>query len=180
MASTKPLYRPALREGIALLWLATLLLLGLVSAALIIWYALPAMPNAEQRVGQLEEFSITETPVQVLTPDGTTVWLVQQPDGLNLFSAINPGRQEQPDQWRCTLSWQAHEQRFIDPCSGDKFGLDGRPLTTPTWVNFSDRSLDSYAIIQRGESLYLGELIMGEPATVARERFCQQWERVCK
>jgi hypothetical protein len=59
----------------------------------------------------------------------------------------------------CTFAWEDANGRFVDPCSGSKFTLDGRLLESP-----APQDLNQYPITERSGELFidLTKMIPGE------------------
>ncbi len=76
-----------------------------------------------------------------------TAWVVKGAD--NKVVAFGP----QCTHLGCAYHWEAGENKFLCPCHGSEFGIDGKVLVGP-----ADRALDRYQTRIENNRLQIGEL----------------------
>jgi menaquinol-cytochrome c reductase iron-sulfur subunit len=81
-----------------------------------------------------------------------TAWVVKNPD--NKIVAFGP----QCTHLACAYHWEASSDKFVCPCHGSEFSIDGKVLAGP-----APRPLDRYAIKIDNNRLQLGELKQSAP-----------------
>jgi hypothetical protein len=84
------------------------------------------------------------------------LWLVHTPEGrLLAFAPVSPDYGEQITVDECRFAWSESVQRFIDPCSGDDWELDGRLNMIHSTELWSNRDLDQYALTVEDGLIYV-------------------------
>lgn len=101
----------------------------------------------------LAEYPPADIPYKIIRED-VTFWLVHTHEAL---LALDP---HTPDWRRCEYNWESPNSRFVDPCHGSKFALDGALLEGP-----ADQSLDRYRIRVEDSTIVvnLARVIPGAP-----------------
>lgn len=180
------IFTKTVREWLYYAAFASSAIFGLLIAALAIWYLLPSPTTWEIVLGEVSEFPPAERPHRVsATSRGQSLhfWVVNVDDQLIIFDRRNPGRLGY-DRWRCQTAWEEVNGHIIDPCSGDKYFLNGEPWEDPegysNWVNFSDRALDRFTYTINDGKIILGERVLGAQVSIDREIYCLQWPRECR
>lgn len=123
-------------------------------------------PPFQPLVYQLDDYPPRERPYRM---EGDAFWLVHTPEGeFFAFSPLAPTYNESIDGAECRYGWNATTKRFIDPCSGDEWDLDGQLSLEHSSELWSQRDLDRYAIsVQDGTiTVYLDRLSPGSPLSV--------------
>lgn len=88
----------------------------------------------------LENYPPSETPYQF-----GSFWLVHTPAGqLMAFSPVSPDYDDRISGEACQFTWAEATQRFVDPCSGDEWELNGRLNLEHSTELWSNRNLDQY------------------------------------
>jgi hypothetical protein len=91
-------------------------------------------------------------------------WLAHMPEGqLFAFAPLSPPYAADIDIDECRYIWDESGQRFIDPCSGDEWEIDGRLNLEHSPELWSKRDLDQYGIhaIEDVISVQFSPLISG-------------------
>ena len=96
------------------------------------------------------------------------LWLVNTGEQLLAFDRRSPyspdlpAGEQRPD--RCLYAWSEVNGRFIDPCSGDEWELDGTLNLAESTELWSNRNLDQYRVEVDGDIIYvhLDEIIFDE------------------
>ncbi|MFZ0547178.1 MAG: hypothetical protein WAM60_17155, partial [Candidatus Promineifilaceae bacterium] len=103
------------------------------------------------------DFPSTERPYPI-TVEGTQLFIVHTETGWLALDRRTPFLEADH---RCFFAWEEANGRFVDPCYGSKFTLDGRLLEGP-----ARRNLDQYPITEKSGELFvdLTTLIPGEAA----------------
>jgi hypothetical protein len=92
----------------------------------------------------LADYPPGETPYFIREGD---FWLVHTPAGqLMAFAATSPDYRPDIGLDACRFTWAESVGRFVDPCSGDEWGLHGRFSLAHSSERWSDRDLDQYLI----------------------------------
>ncbi|MDJ0753216.1 MAG: hypothetical protein QNJ45_06845 [Ardenticatenaceae bacterium] len=179
-------FSKTVREWLYYAAIASAAIFGLLIAALSIWYLLPSPTSWGIVLGEVSHFPPGERPYRVSAAVGgrsLQFWVVNVDGQLTVFDRRNPGRIGS-ERWRCFISWNEATGRFEDPCSGDKYFLNGEPWEggegSFKWVNYSDRALDRYNYTVRGGEIILGEPVLGAQVGIDREIYCLQWPRECQ
>ncbi|MCC6603958.1 MAG: hypothetical protein IT327_12145 [Anaerolineae bacterium] len=74
-------------------------------------------------------------------------WLVHTPTGeLIAFSPVSPEYDERVSVGECQFAWEEANQRFVDPCSGDEWELNGRLNLEQSSERWSNRNLDQFFV----------------------------------
>ncbi len=74
-------------------------------------------------------------------------WLVHTPDGqLMAFSPVSPEYDDRVSVEECQFAWEEANQRFVDPCSGDEWELNGRLNLEQSSELWSNRNLDQFFV----------------------------------
>lgn len=128
---------------------SSIMVFGLVSLAVLYQFALPR-PNLVS-LGPVKNFPPSDTPyfvrgekpVFIVNTDGKFIVLVAVP----------------PHPKACQARWLAEDAKFMEPCLGSQFKLDGTYILGP-----SPRNMDQYAYtIENGILLLnLDQKILGE------------------
>lgn len=98
-------------------------------------------------------------------PD-SNFWLVHTPAGhLIAFSPTSPAYRTEISLDACRFTWSESVMRFVDPCSGDEWELDGRLNLEHSTEMWSNNDLDQYVIkIYEGQIFVdLDHLVPGQP-----------------
>jgi hypothetical protein len=83
-------------------------------------------------------------------------WLVHTAAGrLLAFAPVSPEYAEQIAVDECRFAWSRPVQRFVDPCSGDEWELDGRLNLAHSTEMWSSRDLDQYAVTAEDDLIYV-------------------------
>jgi cytochrome b6-f complex iron-sulfur subunit len=128
--------KPTRREMLTYIWVGAMALLSAQAAGLGIHYARPRFKAGEFggrfKVGRVVDLpSPGDPPLNV--PKGK-FWLVRTDQYLvALYKACT--------HLDCMFDWNPHEGKFICPCHGSQFAVDGRLLSGP-----APRSLDHFQI----------------------------------
>jgi hypothetical protein len=94
----------------------------------------------------LADYPPGETPYFITEGD---FWLVHTPAGqLIAFAATSPDYRPDIGLDACRFTWAESVGRFVDPCSGDEWTLDGRFSLAHSSERWSDRDLDQYRILR--------------------------------
>lgn len=94
----------------------------------------------------LADYPPGETPYFITEGD---FWLVHAPAGqLIAFAATSPDYRPDIGLDACRFTWAESVGRFVDPCSGDEWTLDGRFSLAHSSERWSDRDLDQYRILR--------------------------------
>lgn len=149
------------RMLVRLLVLSVVLLLAaaLVAAA---WYAFPNQPSNQARLS-LDDYPPSDTPNLVESKD---FWLVHTSQGdLFVFVPVAPEYADHISVDECRFDWNQANGRFIDPCSGDEWELDGRLNLVHSTELWSSRDLDQFAsTVDDGLiTVHLDQVIAGAP-----------------
>lgn len=90
----------------------------------------------------LENYPPSETPYRF-----GGFWLVHTPDGqLIAFSPVSPEYDDRVSVEECQFAWAEANQRFMDPCSGDEWELNGRLNLEQSTERWSNRNLDQFFV----------------------------------
>jgi hypothetical protein len=101
-------------------------------------------PLVHPPVLPLKDYPPADTPYYVEAGD---FWLVHNPDGeLLAFVPTSPAYREDVPVGACRFTWDDAVRRFVDPCSGDEWELDGTLNLVHSTERWSNRDLDQYAI----------------------------------
>lgn len=101
-----------------------------------------AAPQPSQLTVPLVDFPPAAAPYPLL---GGQLWLVHTTDGqLMAFAPESPEYVEDIDIAECRFAWNAPTNRFVDPCSGDEWELDGRLNLEHSTERWSSDDLDQY------------------------------------
>lgn len=124
---------PSRREFLYYIWGASMLLLLGETAASLIWFALPRFKAGT--FGGIFNFPPERVPLAetapVSIPEGR-FHVVNLDQGLNVLYAVCT-------HLGCLPKWNVQEDRFLCPCHGSQFALDGLYLAGP-----APRSLDRF------------------------------------
>ncbi|NKQ34382.1 MAG: hypothetical protein HF973_02075, partial [Chloroflexi bacterium] len=113
---------------------------------------------------QLADYPPNDTPY-LIENDNVTFWLVHTPASqLMAFPVTVPGSTT-ADQDACRLAWDEAAQQFTDPCSGNRWGLDGRLDTLRFTAPPDSRDLSQYpvAIMDGAIFVQFHALTTGQP-----------------
>lgn len=122
----------ALRMLLVFLFVLTgLALLGFVMAS-VMRFTLPQVVLTE--VGPVEDFPLSDKPYEIHTDEGM-FFLVNTGEELIAHHPVYPRRPS------CAIRWRSEERRFIDPCSGTQFWLNGSYISGPP------ASMQRYALV---------------------------------
>lgn len=92
----------------------------------------------------LEDYPPSETPYFIAESD---LWLVHTPAGQRMaFPAYSPAYKPEVAVEPCRFAWSESVQRFVDPCSGDEWALNGRLNLEHSTELWSNRHLDQYMV----------------------------------
>jgi hypothetical protein len=110
------------------------------------------------QVGVSADFPVSTTPYPLDAPPAFIVHL----EGEWLVLSGHPPHPRFHD--TCLIVWDLERERFLEPCGGAYFALDGRYLGGP-----SPGDMDRYAFQIRGEEIWVEttRLISGEPVPTA-------------
>lgn len=131
-----------------------------------------AYPLVHPPALSLADYPPRSTPYQIEAGD---FWLVHTLQGeLLAFAPVSPDYVGPVTGEACRFVWSKAVQRFIDPCSGDEWELDGRLNRRHSAELWSRRNLDQYPIrVQEGKmTVQLDQLIPGAPL----ERTPSAWD----
>lgn len=105
----------------------------------------PTAPVPSTRLS-LADYPPGETPYFITEGD---FWLVHTPAGqLLAFAATSPDYRPDIGLDACRFTWAESVGRFVDPCSGDEWTVDGRFSLAHSSERWSDRDLDQYRILR--------------------------------
>lgn len=126
---------------LALFASAALLLAGAVAAGA--WYALPRSPELRV-ILDLVDYPPGNTPTLVVDGD---FWLAHTPQGeLFAFVPTSPESADHVSVDPCRYIWNSANGRFIDPCSGDEWELDGTLNLRHSTELWSNQGLYQYPV----------------------------------
>ncbi len=110
----------------------------------------PSRESAMPPILTLVDYPPSDTPYHIEDGD---LWLVHTPEGqLFSFAPIAPTYAEHIDVDECRYTWSTPQHRFIDPCSGDEWELNGALNLEHSTEMWSNRDLDQYGLsIQDGK-----------------------------
>jgi hypothetical protein len=123
--------------------------------------------NEPEPIIHVAELRIADYPPRstpYLIEDGD-FWLVHTLEGeLFAFVPVSPTYADHITEVECRFTWNENPARFIDPCSGDEWELNGRLNLEHSTELWSNRDLDQYAItVEDGMiSVDLDRKILGE------------------
>lgn len=109
----------------------------------------------------LADYPPRDTPYLV---ESGSFWLVHYPEGnLLAFVPVSPEYRDDVTVEACRFDWVEALGRFVDPCSGDEWELDGTLNLAHSTERWSNRDLDRYAItLQEGAfSVHPDQVITG-------------------
>jgi hypothetical protein len=104
--------------------------------------------------------------------EGRGFWLVHAGSQLLAFDPRSPlgtdWSMANPRSERCLYGWAEANGRFIDPCSGDEWELDGTLNLAESTELWNDRNLDQYRLEVDGDTIivHLDEIIFGATITI--------------
>ena len=102
---------------------------------------------------QLSDFPPSDTPYYMVDDN---FWLVHTPEGqLFAFSPVAPEYRASVAVEECQFIWAEANNRFIDPCSGDEWELNGRLNLEHSSELWSNRSLDQYYLSVLDEQIFI-------------------------
>lgn len=131
------------RELLYISLFISLALLLAVTAMAGAWYALPRQPD-DQVTLSIDDYPPSDTPYLI---ESQVFWLVHTPAGeLFAFVPVAPEYAAHISVDECRYDWSSSNDRFIDPCSGDEWELDGRLNLRHSTELWSNRDLDQYAV----------------------------------
>lgn len=127
---------------------AVLFIFLILVAALSLFYTLPRQDAGKVQipVGTSADFSSMDRPYPI-TAEGTSLFIVRTDTG---WLALDGQTPYEMSFGRCILAWEEANGRFVDPCSGSKFTLDGRLLEGP-----ATQDLDQYPITEKSGELFV-------------------------
>jgi hypothetical protein len=139
------------RTGLFLAFLLSILLLGLILGWVILRFALPQPRFA--LVGTLADFPPDPAPYQMKSE--RRFFLVNTGEALIALSNKPPHEIFR----HCSIHWNSAEGRFMEPCGGSQFSLDGSYLSGP-----SPRAMDRHPMRMEGDKLWVDttRMIEGE------------------
>jgi|GEM_PF-1592552 len=114
-----------------------------------------------QSILSLADYPPSDSPYYIESGD---FWLVHTPDGdLLAFVPVSPEYQNAITVDECRYDWNEAVRRFVDPCSGDEWELDGRLNLDHSTELWSERDLDRYALaVEDGTiTVHLDQVISG-------------------
>ncbi|MBK8901762.1 MAG: carboxypeptidase regulatory-like domain-containing protein [Anaerolineaceae bacterium] len=121
----------------------------------------------------LENYPPSETPYRF-----GSFWLVHTLDGqLMAFSPVSPEYDDRVSVEECQFAWAEANQRFVDPCSGDEWELNGRFNLEHSTELWSNRHLDQYFVHVIEEQIFVQfddryqSLPVNEPPLAADSQF---------
>jgi hypothetical protein len=130
------------RAGLILAFLSSLLVLGLTLVWVVLRFALP-QPRFIL-VGTLSDFPPDTQPYQ---RNADRRFFVVNTGGELLALSNKPPH----DRFRyCSIHWSSAEGRFLEPCGGSQFGLDGSYRSGP-----SPRAMDRHLLRIEGEQVWV-------------------------
>jgi len=122
---------------------------------------LSACRREQQLELSLDDYPAGDTPYLVEEGD---FWLVHTPEGeLLAFVPVSPEYKDSVNVDECRYTWSEAVGRFVDPCSGDEWELDGRLNLEHSTELWSDRDLDQYEVVVEDGRIRvnLGEAVAG-------------------
>lgn len=115
-------------------------------------------PQAADRTSFIHTLPVADYPPSN-TPyhiEGGDFWLVHTQEGeLFSFIPVSPEYADHISVNECRFAWVEAVERFVDPCSGDEWELDGRLNLTHSTELWSNRDLDEYVITTDDGLLYV-------------------------
>lgn len=114
-------------------------------------------PTTEASVQQagfaLHHYPPSAIPYRIAEDD---FWLVHTPAGQMLaFAPFAPTYHAEIAMEACRYEWNAAVQRFVDPCSGDEWNLDGTLNLEHSHERWSNRDLDQYVVRVQNDRLFV-------------------------
>jgi hypothetical protein len=109
----------------------------------------------------LSDYPPRDTPYRVAAGD---LWLVHTPEGdLLALAPVSPEYRDDVKVEECRYDWNGAVGRFVDPCSGDEWELDGTLNLEHSTELWSNHDLNRYATsIEEGTIMvYLDQVIPG-------------------
>lgn len=113
----------------------------------------PTLPPLPPPRLELADYPPSPAPYRIEDGD---FWLVHTPDGqLMAFIPIAPTYAPHVTIDECRYSWTPANQRFEDPCSGDKWELNGQLNVAASSELWSNRDLDQYGLTVTDGSIFV-------------------------
>ena len=110
-------------------------------------------PLVHPPVLPLADYPPSSTPYRIETG---AFWLVHTPEGqLFAFSPVVPEYRDSVAVEECQFAWSETVMRFVDPCSGDEWELNGRLNLEHSSELWSNRSLDQYYLSVLDEQIFI-------------------------
>jgi hypothetical protein len=125
------------REILSALLIASLVVLGMAAITGVILYAFP--PPSYEEFGTLSDYPPSSDPYVISAK--VPFFLASTDTELIALSSRSPRKAG------CRIHWSREEKRFIEPCFGTKFRLDGTYLSGPPM------NMDRYPLKLDGEKL---------------------------
>lgn len=101
----------------------------------------------------LTDYPPDSTPTYIENGD---FWLVHTPEGqLFAFAPVSPDYADAVTVDECRFDWVESVGRFVDPCSGDEWDLNGRLNREHSTELWSHRDLDQYAIVIQDGKIFV-------------------------
>ncbi len=120
-------------------------------------------PLIHPPVYQLNDYPSRSRPYHM---ENAGFWLVHTPEGqLIAFAPHSPTYTNHMAGNECYFTWDRGAARFIDPCSGDEWELNGRLNREHSSEMWSNRALDQYPITVQDGAIYvqIDQLIQSLP-----------------
>lgn len=157
----RPLNR---QEAVFYFWLAALLWLGIALVAVIVWAVVSVSGTRLTRLGLVADFPPRAQPyyllVEIKGQPFVAVYLVNTGAQILALNAENTSRNSL---FSCSerVVWVPINKRFEGPCTGNKFALDGKWISS---FNNPRRGLDSFPLEVRDGEIWLdlNQSILGD------------------
>ena len=104
------------------------------------------LPAAQFRLNQPQLVEFANYP-HALPALGTGMYVVRLTSGWEAFANVPPDQVPSTAPSRCTLTWSAQISRFLNPCTGAAWRIDGTPAA-PAGTRLAD--LSAFAVAEQG------------------------------
>ncbi|MBE2222482.1 MAG: hypothetical protein IAF02_13125, partial [Anaerolineae bacterium] len=122
-------------------------------------------PPLQSLILSPDDYPPSATPYWIEAGD---FWLVHTPEGeLFAFAPLSPAYAEAIDVDECHYTWDETGSRFVDPCSGDEWELNGMLNLEQSTELWSNRDLDQFYVGMQEGFIFVQftGLIQGQPVS---------------